>query len=203
MTKDLSKEETERYWIEPRTSQPEKYLMGEVRSIYLFDIISKYTNCNIDSSVLEVGCNVGRNLEYLRRKDFIDLSGMDINPDVENLRMQRYPYLYKAMKYHYGPAEDVLPKLTEQYDLIYSMAVLMHMYPGIFPTIVNEISRLCKGFLITIEDEETLWIHQTPWDYKAIFGPLGFVQVYKERPKNIKGLKNGYITRVFKKEPIG
>ena len=94
-----------------------------------------------ETSLLEVGCNVGRNLNHLFTMGQEHLGGIEINPHaVERLRTE-YPKLANVPIYT-GTAEDVLPTLPENgYDIVFTMAVLEHIHPD-SPRVYADIARV-------------------------------------------------------------
>jgi len=84
-TRHKSRDELRRYWMRPRdgANLPENYLKpicGDRRSQFLLELI-KSLHCNVNESVLEIGCNVGRNLNYLFSAGFDKLTGIEISED--------------------------------------------------------------------------------------------------------------------------
>lgn len=72
-----SRDELHQYWIRPcdKGNFPQAYIRGGYqRSRFLVKLIKKY---NLDSStkILEIGCNVGRNLNYLFNAGYTKLVG--------------------------------------------------------------------------------------------------------------------------------
>ena len=62
-------EEVHKYWENPQdgTNQPKNYVIGVSKSEYLFDKIKQF---NKEFKILEIGCNVGRNLDYLYQQGY-------------------------------------------------------------------------------------------------------------------------------------
>ncbi len=75
------------YWMSPDfINKPQNYLLNDntiERTEYLIKIISKYFNHDI--KILELGCNVGRNLNNLYKDNYLNLTGVEINPDAIKL----------------------------------------------------------------------------------------------------------------------
>lgn len=142
-----------------------------------------------DMSILELGCNVGRNLSVLHNAGYAHLFGIEINwlaaQDVENAIVS------------VGSIESILP-IHAQVDVIFTMAVLMHIHPEsewLFPEMVAKT----RNFIITIEDgmnhRKTRLISR---DYPAIFMSLGMKHVMNV--KNVPGMNGSFSANVFQKE---
>ena len=77
--KHKTRDELHRFWRHPWDSSrnlPIDYLReGEERSQFLVDLIKGYVEPN--AKILEIGCNVGRNLNYLFNAGYTKLGGRD------------------------------------------------------------------------------------------------------------------------------
>ncbi len=101
---------------------------------------------------------------------------------------------------HEGPAEELLPRLPDgRFDLVYTMAVLEHVHDDAAQVFAG-IARVCRSFLITIEDERrTSWRH-FPRNYRRIFELLGLAQLHEERcERETHGLSPAHVARVFRR----
>ncbi len=195
--RQMSRSELHDYWGNPPDSynKPASYLEGEERSRFLLEIVERHVSPTV--KVLEIGCNIGRNLEFLHRAGFVNLAGIEINEEAVQLLKARSPGLARAATIHTAPAETVLPTFQDQeFDLIFTMAVLEHIHTDsewIFP----EVARITKEVLLTIEDEGHYAPRNFPRNYRNVFEPLGFTQVEKLNCEGIEGLGLGFVARVF------
>ena len=82
-----------------------------------------------DSPVLDIGCNVGRNLEYLRRAGFHDLTGVDVSPYAFQFTEKHYPELAGQMSFYQAKIQDIIPHIEGTGWLVVSSAVLLHIQP--------------------------------------------------------------------------
>lgn len=195
------REELHQYWRQPWNgiNLPQDYLKGEARSRFLVEIMKKYVEPV--SMILEIGCNVGRNLNYLFQADFHKLSGIEISEKAVQLLKQSYPEMASQTQIYNVPIEEVIRDCKDsEFDTVFTMAVLEHIHKSsewIFP----EIVRITKIFLITIEDERGLSWRQFPRNYKKIFESLGMKQIEVINCGDIDGLELGrnFFARIFKK----
>lgn len=199
-----SAEEVLEFWKNPvnkserENNNPANYLKGEKRSKYVVELISQYLSQ--DSRILEIGCNVGRNLNFLYNAGFINLSGIEINKDAINLMASTYPDMFKNTIIMNSSVEVALPNIIdESYDLIFTMAVLEHIhYDSEF--IFSDIARIAKRYIITIEDEITLWSERHfPRNYKDIFENSVWKQIFEINCQNIGILDDRFWVRIFRK----
>lgn len=183
---------------------PEKKILGYKnvdikRSEYLKNKILE-TKIKHDEQILEIGSNVGRNLNYLSEHGFTSLVGIEINKLAVEIMRKEFPKLRYARMLT-GSVESMIKLLdTDSIALTFSMAVLMHINPRSH-FIFKEIARVTKNFIITIELED---YYNPPSifarNYQKVFEPFGFEQIRKSTvDKKIIVTNPVYTTRVFRK----
>lgn len=198
-----SHDEIHEYWKAPDPAsgnQPEHYVspkQGAARSQFLLGLVTKHVDP--EAGVLEVGCNVGRNLEHFWENGYSNLSGIEISPRALEVMRETYPALAEAATLHQGPAEEILPTFEDrQFDLVFTMAVLVHIHPSGAETVLENIARVTGQALIVVEDEQHhSWRHFRR-NYRDIFEALGLTQQEEILcgPLDI-GLPDAYVARVF------
>jgi len=92
---------------------------------------------DLDIDVLEVGCNQGDMLEYLKRMGFGNLYGVDVNDYALNKAERKGLRVIKA------DAND-LPFMDGAFDLVFTSGLLIHIPPSKLKKVMNEIVR-CSG----------------------------------------------------------
>lgn len=196
----LTKEKAHEYWKQPwdGANRPRDYKEGSERSRFLVDLVKN--NAPSNARILEIGCNIGRNLDHLLQGGFRKLEGIEISEAAVREMKEAYPALATAAKIHVGPIEEILPRIPDAaFDVTFSMAVLEHIHEDsewVFPHIV----RITRGTLITIEDEKNVSERHFPRNYRKVFVPLGMKQVKKISGRRIEGLRSGYfVARVFRR----
>ena len=198
----LSREEILKFWENPidkfekESNQPTNYLRGEKRSKFLTGLIKEYLP--LDSRILEIGCNVGRNLKYLYDAGYINLNGIEINKEAIDLMKITYPVMFKNIVVTNSLVEGIIPDISDNsYDLIFTMAVLEHIhYDSEF--ILSDIARVAMKYIITVEDEKTAWSNRHfPRNYKEVFENDVWKQVYEVNCKEIDIFDDRYWVRVF------
>jgi SAM-dependent methyltransferase len=124
-------------------------------------------------SILEIGCNLGRNLNHLWQAGYTQLHGMEISEHaVKRLRLL-YPSLSK-ITIDIGPAEVSIQKLCDDsIDVVFTMATLEQLHPD-SRYLFKEIARVARKYVLAIEPREGHRSHsQYPWDIKAEFSEAG------------------------------
>lgn len=173
----LSKEASEEYWRSPPDAgnQPMDYAtIGHEKDEKLIEIFH-YFNIPHTASILEIGCNAGRNLRALADAGYTCLSGIDINPDaIETCRELKTP-----AKTVCGEMGEILPTLGT-FDVAFSTGVLMHVpyREDVYDSIGNSVKS--GGYLITMEDEKCDVTYFYAKNYQKLFESRGYDQVYVE-----------------------
>jgi SAM-dependent methyltransferase len=178
------------YWRDPTDAgnAPASYAaVGAEASAFLVNLVNRYADA--DSTFLEIGCNVGRNLEALRLAGYTHLTGIEISAAAVQHGRDIYPDLDALI--HPLPAEQALP-MFDPFDVVFTMAVLEHIHPDSEATVFAEMTRLTGRNLIVIEDEASETWRHFPRDYGTVFGALHELETIRDVP----GLP-GFVARVF------
>ncbi len=185
------------YWRDPPDpgNRPEDYLHdpdGEERSRFLVDLLSKHAP---GASVLELGCNVGRNLHYLHEAGFGPLGAIEINENALQQLRAAFPALAAEAALAHGTLESELPKVPGgDYDVVFSMAVLEHVHYE-SDWLMAHVVRSAKKFVVTIENEYDVSDRTFPRNYQRVLERHGARQVEVVEP--VPGLPVGFIARVL------
>lgn len=194
-----SRSELRRYWRQPwdMSNLPQDYLEGEARSKFLLEIVKRYANP--DAKILEIGCNVGRTLNYLFGAGFEEFSSVEISENAVQLLKQSYPEMASHTKIYNAPIEEVIGDFKDsEFDVVFTMAVLEHIHTD-SAWIFREIMRITKDSLVTIEDEHGISWRHFPRNYKKVFEPLGMKQIEEINCNDVDGLSSDFVARVFEK----
>lgn len=162
------------FWRQPAPegNKPHDYIRVIGRSKALLEIISDLPK---NARILEVGCNVGRNLAYLYDNGYIGVEGVEINPHAVELLRRTFPQL-AGTQIHIGAAGEVLPKFADdEFDLVYTMAVLEHIHPD-ESSVFDDMTRIGKHVL-AIEPKGRLSHRQFPHDVPKVFAERGLTLV--------------------------
>jgi len=118
-------EKNREIWSNLPDNKIKEYLEGRKRSEYLHRLIVE--NCQSvknNDSILEIGTNVGRNLNCIYENGFLNLHGIEINKQAVELMKKYYQNLQVNMLV--GPVENKIKQIkNKQMSLTFSMAVLM------------------------------------------------------------------------------
>jgi pseudaminic acid biosynthesis-associated methylase len=123
------------------------------------------------SSVLEIGCGVGGNLQWIAQGVRPDrIIGVDVNAKALKLLEERVP----GVRAVHAPARDV-PFADRSIDLVFTMGVLIHQPEESLMRVMSEMVRLSQRWVFCAEyyDTETVEI-----PYRGVDGAL-FRRDYK------------------------
>lgn len=174
------------------------YKEGQERTDFLVDKV-KSLGCTSDANILELGCNIGRNLEGLRQAGFTNLHGVEINANTKHIREDVYPELAEVGNFTYLPIEEYLETNPEPFDLVYTMAVLEHIHPD-SEWVFAELHKLVKPgcYFLLIEDEVNK--PGLPFVFSRSYASLpGLDLTLTEDCSHIPGLNNSCTLRLFQR----
>jgi len=186
----MNRDECHAFWRD--RVKPDGYLRASLeRSEALVEVVRKMGLQ--DPSILELGCNCGRNLAALWRAGYHRLSGVEISSLAVYTMWEAYPYLEADIRT--AAIEDVIQTLVP-HDIIFTMATLLHLHP-VSEWCFAEMVRLTTRALITIEAETRVphgTRHHFQRNYREVFEPLGMRQIAEM--EGFPGLGR-YTARVF------
>jgi SAM-dependent methyltransferase len=192
----LPKDDLHAFWRAPDApNRPEEYVAHTGRSRFLVEFIRPHVGS--DPTILEIGCNVGRNLAHLYDAGYHRLTGIEINGDALRLLAETYPDMAQASTLINAPVEDAIREIPDaSIDLVYTMAVLEHIHPD-SEWIFDDIVRISRGAVVTVEDEHGTSIRHTPRDYREVFESRGLRQVAHQSIDAEGGFGTAFEARVF------
>ena len=200
--KPITFERTMDFWRSDKVDPAAYTQVQDGRSERLLELIG---DADRSWQICELGCGPGRNLEALRKAGFTKLTGIEINPLALQVMRGAYPELAESATILHGALETILPQIpkTWHYDLVFTMAVLLHIHPD-SEWIFAHIARIVGRQLLVVEHEGYGcydWCYSR--DYRAIFENLGLKQAAQWDFGEACALADGrgpYIARLFVRE---
>ena len=191
----MTRNECKQYWKNVnndernRGNRPLDYFNKDIDScLFLVGVFSGLVDKG--DHVLELGCNVGTNLNVLFDSGYTCLSGVEINSLAVDMMRERYLNLRDVVVYD-GSIESVLGSLGDGcVDVVFSMAVLMHVHPG-NGFVFRDMVRVARKYVVTFEDEFSCCSYVFPRDYRSVFCGLGCEMVLAVR------YNDRFVVRVF------
>jgi len=128
-----------------------------------------------ESSILEIGCNAGRSLEYLYRKGFHNLTGIEIGSKAVELFEKTFADTYQNSRIIVGDVVKEIQKLeTNFFDLVFMHSVLVSISAR-DNAVFGEMCRICRGYILFLENEGS-WT-AFPRDFQKMFERNGFYMI--------------------------
>ena len=196
-----TKDECHNFWRNPNEkNDPEKYLLSEQTKKRTEFLISKFEEIDFPKrkSILELGCNAGRNLSALWNAGWKRISGIEINENALVVAQRSHSEL-RSKELINNDFESGLPEMLEQnykYDLIFSMAVLQHVHPDSILDVIENVKKLSNKYVITIEYEASkVFPYIENYDYNKLIVDEDWGQISTEE-LDFFGLP-GYVFRLF------
>lgn len=142
----------------------------------------------LDARILEVGSNVGYQLEALRRIGYRNLYGVEI---------QRY-CVDKAKALH--PKVDIiqaqggdLPFKSEYFDLVFTSGVLIHVAPDNLPAVQDEMVRVSRRWIFGLEYYAPELVELPYWGQNGLLWKGDYAGLFKSRFKNLRSIREELI----------
>ena len=143
-----------------------------------------FENLDRNTSILELGCNIGINLEILQNMGFKKLTGLEINQKTMNIAKEKYPMI----KFIHSSIEDFKCNDNE-YDLVFTTGVLVHINPSNINDIVNKMIRLTKKFIFGFEYFSEKLTEVKYRDHSNLLWKQNFPLLFTKNMKLIKDKK--------------
>ncbi len=114
------------------------------------NFFSKIIKLTKPKSVLEIGSNIGLNIHYLRKIDKnnkIKIDVVEINRKICEILIKK-----KELKINQIINEDIINlKTKNQYNLVFTVGVLIHIDPKNLTKVVNKIISLSNKYILIVE----------------------------------------------------
>jgi len=175
------------FWADPHdeskfTHAPKGWRNACLPDFYLdMDAASKYyverllQHAPLDSYILELGANCGRNLHFFRKAGYKNVCGIELNKEAIRNAFEHYPDVAGFIAQ--GTIQKLLP-IWEQVDVIFTSVTLMHI-PWFDDWILNEIADKARKIIMVteIEDSSSPIGLKFARNYKTEFEALGWKQI--------------------------
>ena len=165
------------YWeIQDRdtTHSPEVYTKAESSTFAMFKELLEVLDKQ--AFLIEIGCNAGRNLNYLLEQGYKNLAGIEINPlAVHDVMKEYFPELYRVGTFYTGSANTEIKKIEDgKYDVVFAHSVLIHIEPR-ERSLFYDMVRISSKYIVIFSQENV--DTQYPYDFKKLFEGLGCKEI--------------------------
>ncbi len=111
---------------------------------------SKIIKLTKPKSVIEIGSNIGLNIHYLREIDKnkkIKIDVIEINKKICEILSKK-----KELKINQIINKDIINyKIKNQYNLVFTVGVLIHINPKYLKNVINKIISLSNKYILIVE----------------------------------------------------
>ena len=130
------------------------------------------------SSILDMGCNVGRHLNYLYDNGYTNLHGVDFSRRAIEDMAVRYPEMYKASSLTVASFQEYLSGNPNVVDLVYTRGATFELVHPSFP-LIKKVCHIARQYVVMVISETG---HAYPrfWIYE--FANNGFELEHLKRP---------------------
>lgn len=137
-----------------------------------------------DIRILEVGANIGLQLEVLRSMGFKNLLGIEIN----DFAVREAKRIFPQVDVIKGSAFD-LPFRDKYFDIVFTSGVLMHISPKDIRRALNEIYRTSRRYIFGFE---YFALCPTEVEYRgrsSLLYKRNFLELYLKSFLDLRGVK--------------
>jgi len=134
-----------------------------------------------ETSIVDLGCNVGRHLDYLYRQGMRNLTGVDWSERAIHDMAERYPEVYEGVKMHVASFEDYLDSDMEPADIVYSRGATFELVHPSYP-LIRKVAKYARHYVVLVISE-TRHAYPRFWEYE--FAREGFELVHLRRPASM------------------
>ena len=176
---------------------------AEQTGITVEEIFRRFFNdLDRQSKILELGCNVGLNLEMLEKMGFNYLHGVELNKKALKIAQERNPKVIFVN----SSIEDF--ESNEKYDLVFTAGVLIHIHPSILESVIRKIVDLSNQYIFGFEyysekleeikyrnHSNLCWKQDFPLLFRKLFPSLKIVRQEKFSYKDNDLIDIAYLLR--------
>lgn len=167
----------ERGWMRQSINDPHRnpylYIEYDDSITLMFQDTLPFLDKN--ANILEIGCNAGRNLDYLYSKGYRRLTGIEIGIEPEEVMKKTFPDAYNVTTYIVGNAyEEILKLPSSCYDLVFCHSVLVNIAPR-WNAIFKEMARVSKSYILIMESEGSY--NSYPRNFEKMFRKANYRQI--------------------------
>lgn len=138
------------------------------------------------SSILEVGYNIGLKLELLKNLGFDNLTGIEINKKAVNIAKNRN----LGIKYFEASLENFNPK--KRFDLVFTSGVLVCIHPSKLENVIKKMINLSENYIFGYEYFAEALTEIKYRGHSNILWKQNFPQLFKKICPNIEIIQENH-----------
>jgi SAM-dependent methyltransferase len=126
--------------------------------------------------ILDLGCNVGRELNHLWSIGYRHLTGVEIGVEPVRAMGEVFPEMALGSRiFNKSMTEAVREFEAGEFELVYAHGSLVSLSAR-EQFVFDEMARISRRYIVTMENEWSLLLF--PRDFGRVFGERGFRQIY-------------------------
>jgi pseudaminic acid biosynthesis-associated methylase len=137
-----------------------------------------------NAKILEVGCNIGLQLQLLQKMGFTNLYGIEL----QEYAVEKAKTITKNINIIQGSGFDI-PFRDGYFNLVYTSGVLIHINPDHLPTIISEIYRCTSKYIFGFEYYAEKLTNILYRGNEGYLWKNNFSNCYQQAFKNLKTVK--------------
>lgn len=158
----------------------------------------------VDDRILDLGCNVGRELNHLWHQGYRNLTGVEIGEEPVRAMREVFPELAAGARILNESMADAVRDFEDgEFDLVYAHGSLISLSAR-EQFVYDEMCRITRRWIITHENENSSMLFAR--DFGKVFTWRGMRQVFEREvisESQKKGLFKKSIMRIFEKPDAG
>lgn len=172
-----------KHYLEPDDTA--RKLLGEVRA-----------RTGIGDHVLDLGCNVGRDLNELWNAGYRNLTGVEIGVEPVRAMREVFPAMAAGARIVNKSMDEAIGEFKDgEFSMVYTHGSLISLDAG-KQCVFDNMCRVTRRWIITVENEWNPILF--PRDFSKVFADRGMRQIYSEVIRK-PGSKNKTVMRIFEK----
>ncbi|HEV7807758.1 MAG TPA: class I SAM-dependent methyltransferase [Solirubrobacteraceae bacterium] len=200
-------ERCRRYWATRTSDGADNRPVDYARKpVAIVDLLHDFwtPEVSVDDEILELGCNVGANLERLRQLGYRRLRGAEINANALAELPRHFPELAADVGLLQGSFEELLATLEAgSVHVVFTMAVLLHLHPQ-SDFVFDEMVRIAGRYVCVVEAESATLPYIFARDYGRVFTRRGWrevrcMQIATDTPYDVGADYHGYTARLLER----
>ncbi len=144
-----------RYWETQAEGDPhgfDKFVDLQESSHVLIDEVMRHAS-GPQAPILDMGCNVGRHLDVLRKRGFTNLHGVDVQRAALERMREIFPGMYKASHIEQATFRDYLPKIPAGFfEVVFTHGATVELVPPSFPICRHMARTAAKAVIMVIHE---------------------------------------------------
>ncbi len=174
----------------------EKFLKMDDKAAFLMDEVVLFTP-NPQANILDLGCNIGRCLNYLSSKGYKNLHGVDVSKPAIDMIPDVFPKMFSVASIELESFESYLSKKDDLFfNTTFTLGATVELVPSSFP-LIREITRVTSEYVCFMISPSGHWYPRF-WEYE--FQKNSFILVKKYLYSYDKSVRGAAVLLIFKRK---